>query len=229
MAFPSVTSITVTNFTSETTAHACNMPATVAAGDLLIILLSLGWGGGTRTEPSGWTTKFDTVNGTDVAGCCYIKDAVGNEDGTTVDVVTSDGTAGVAQVFRIAAASWDGDIANVQVGTSATGTGAPDCPAVTPSWGAADNLFIAVGFQDNADDDATAAPTNYSNFQFNDEAHVGSGSSIETSRRELNSTTDNPGAYTGPTFRSYVANTIVIKPVASLKGLIMLLGDDGFM
>jgi len=217
MAFPTVSSITNSAEDTEVGSHTVNMPATVDAGDLLVVILSLGWYGGTVGTPSGWTKKDDTNNGSTIRLASYIKDADGTEDGGTIEITVTENCQSVAQTYRIPASSWDGDIANVQVGTAATGTDElPNPPAVTPSWGSADNLFIAYEANDSLFGSANGVPTNYTNGTFNESgADNGSTCGLYTARRELAASTDNPGTFDIVNSVDWIAGTMVVKPAAA--------------
>ena len=97
--FPQVQSVTETSFAPDTLSHLVQMPATVDPGDLLVILISLDKDPPSAT-PGGWTQLFFLKQDADeFAG--FAKDAVGDEDGTTVDVTTAVVASGAAQVYRI--------------------------------------------------------------------------------------------------------------------------------
>jgi len=229
MAFPSILSVTDT-VASGATDHVYNMPATVAANDLLILVHAGRWAGATGA-PSGWTQKWDTAL-VDGSFSCYVKKAAGSEGGSTVTLGTDDTDAACGRVWRIAAASWSQDIADVQVGTTATGLDtAPNPPSVTASWGSADNLYIAVaGYK--ADFTAiNGYPTSYTTQSYFETQATDSGNEtgLGSAYRNYASASDNPAAFSLSGSNNWAANTIVIKPAASPKGLIMLCGDGGFL
>lgn len=216
MTFPSVTSITESAFPTAATTHAVDMPATVAAGDLLLMFFTC-FGPNSITTPTDWTQIYKKVDGSG-AGACYAKDAVGDEDGTTVDVVVGSSVRATAQVYRIAASSWFGDLAGVEAGTAVSSSSStPDPPSVTASWGSADNLFIeSAHYQD---DDATVSSysTNYSNGTRTacGSATANTNATTATARRELASDTDDPGTITLSQSEGWTSNTVVIRPAAA--------------
>ena len=80
--------VTETSFNSPSDgSHLVQMPATVDPGDLLIMLVSLDNEPPSAT-PGGWTPLFAATQAA-AEFAAYAKDAVGNEDGTTVDVTTT--------------------------------------------------------------------------------------------------------------------------------------------
>ena len=105
LAAPVVTSVTETAFGTDTTDHYVNMPATVNAGDLLIVLFTNDRNE-TVTTPAGWTALASDANGQAVRLSVYYKIAAGTEDGTTVNFVTSSTEQAAAQVYRIT--NWHG-------------------------------------------------------------------------------------------------------------------------
>jgi len=88
LAAPVVASVTETAFDTATTAHYVNMPATVTADDLLIVLFTND-GNAAVTTPTGWNLLASDANGTQVRLSVYYKIAAGTEGGTTVNFVTS--------------------------------------------------------------------------------------------------------------------------------------------
>lgn len=211
MTFPTVQDLTPTSFAANATAHLVAMPATVNAGDLLILLFSAD-DNPITTTPSGWTLLTES-NALTPKGWVAYKRAVGDEDGTTVDVVTDSSQKACAQVYRITGIHAS---SNPEAGTIATGTSAnPDSPTLTPSWGAEDTLWIAFYAGDD-DDDASAYPTNYTDGTYtqSDDGFT-NGSSMGTARRNLNATSDDPSTFTIAASRAWVANTIAIRPTGA--------------
>src|SRR3972149_4008656 len=142
LAAPVVASVTATTFGSDTTGHLVSMPATVNAGDLLIVLFTND-GSATVTTPDGWTQLASTPNGSAVRLSVYYKKAAGTEGGTTVDFVTSAAEQAAAQVYRIT--DWDGTTPPA-ISSAATGSSpSPDPASLNPTgWGVEDTLWLAV-------------------------------------------------------------------------------------
>ena len=211
--FPQVQSVTETSFPTDPQSHLVQMPATVDPGDLLIMLVAFDNEPPSAT-PGGWSELFKTTNSA-AEFAAYAKDAVGDEDGTTVDVTTGIGVSGSAQVYRIT--NWEGTLANgVEVGTSATGgTANPDSPSLTASWGGqANNLWLAVAGA--ADDDqavTTPYPANYTTpIDTISGAGTDSSAQVYSASRENAVDAENPPTFTIASTESWVANTIVIRP-----------------
>jgi hypothetical protein len=215
--FPQVASITTSISSTDTKTHNVSMSATVAAGDLLLVLFTND-DSATVTTPSGWTALFSQVEANNrVRASAYAKVAGGTEGGTTVDFQTSNIEQAAAQVYRILAADWCGSSVNdgVAVGAGSQATSQyPDPPAVTPAWGADNTLWITyIGYS------STASVSNYSANYGNGtwtQSSTGNTASAEvaSARRELNASSEDPGTYTLSANSASAGNTIAIRPSA---------------
>jgi hypothetical protein len=210
LAAPAVASVTETAFGTDTTNHYVDMPATVDAGDLLIVIFTND-GNATVTTPAGWSLLASNDN-TAVRCSVYYKIAVGDEDGTTVNFVTSAGEQAAAQVYRIT--NWHGTTPP-EISTAATGTSTrPDPASLDPAgWDVADTLWIAVAGQDRGQGNPTAYPAYYTN-------GISTLSSVTTdncrtlsARRVLAVASENPGPFTIPASEEWVTFTIAVRPV----------------
>lgn len=222
MAFPVVEEITATEFDSDTTTHAVNLPATVNAGDLLILLAGFEYQAtnATTSGPGGsWVEIYNyrTNNSRTVA---YGLVAAGTEDGGTASVNTSANVYGVAHVYRIRQGTWEGTsvAANVASATTSGSSSDPDPPNLAPSWGAADTLWIAWASGNN-NTTVSSYPSSYTNGT----SAMGNGALSyvlgATARRELNAASENPGTFnyaSNPS--SWNATTIAIQPAAAAAG-----------
>lgn len=198
------------------------MPATVAAGDLLVS--EWGWFANvTTTTPTDWAV-IQARSGTNPNLAIYGKDAVGDEDGASVNHATSANSKGRAHVLRTLAAEWHGTLnvgtSGVFVGTPATGDSAnSNPPAVTPAPGSNDYRFCAMAVHE---DDLTTSgyPTNYADNQTSgNSGTAGSDCHLQLATRALTGTTDNPGTFTVEAGTTWVANTIAIEPPAAVGGV----------
>src|SRR3972149_7389787 len=167
MAFPIYQSATDTDFATSVTSMAVNMPATVNAGDLLIALVSARNSGSWTTIPTSWNEFDSQIGGASVGELTlFYKIADGTEDGGTATWVTDTSTTAAWVVLRIT--SWHGTTPPESDTASGDATNA-NPPTLSPSWGSADNLFIAVASNSATGETTgfTAAPTNYSNLVSN--------------------------------------------------------------
>lgn len=220
MAFPQVASITEYKGTALENDHALTMPATVNAGDLLFIIVA-----STNTTalfgvstPSGWTSEFTKANNgneTRVQGLKKI--AVGDEDGTTLHLITgSSGTAYVvAQIYRIT--DWAGDLTNYikSATNNSNADSTPDPPSVT--WTSAlDYLWIA-GTAKSSTHTLSSYSTNYTNGLYTYNALSDSQSQLASERRERNVASENPGQLTISGATDVVNFTVSIGPTLSFS------------
>lgn len=214
MAFPVVQLATTGAETGNTTAHAIAIPATVNAGDLLIAMIvfdgapTVTWD---QSTAGTWTLIHNTPNGTACRGVAYAKVADGTEGGLTLSITTSASEQSVYRCVRIN--QWNGALATgLANGTAATGTSTtPNPPAVTPSWGSDDHLWIAICYYDFGTTTVSAYPANFTEGQFNDTSGGGAGCGLGSSRRQLATNTQDPGTYTISASRAWVAQTLAIR------------------
>ena len=212
-AFPVVSDETIQAFPDNTTAHLVNMPATVNSGDLLEVFFTND-ATDTVATPTGWIQLFSEVRSPSVRHGGYYRIADGTEGGTTVDFVTSGTETAMAVVYRIT--SWHGTTPP-EVGTFAEATSAnPDPPSLTPSWGAAETLWIAhYGADDNGTGTNDAIPTSYTNGLSGRANDFTSSCMAASARRNLNAASDNPGTFTMNNSSPWVANLTAVRPSAA--------------
>lgn len=206
---PSVLSVTETAMGSSTT-HNVQMPATVAAGDGLVVC----WTNNALTDATPADSGFVSFATEAGAGskCGYVKPADGDEGGTTIDFHTSSSCAATAAVFRIDASSWEGTTSGCEGSSGATGSSKnPNPDNLTLSGGSADALWIAYAVWDAEDETGWTNPTNYTNF-----TSTASGTTLLTTRRTLTAAAENPGSYAQSSpAQAWVANTFAILPATS--------------
>jgi hypothetical protein len=215
MTFATVQSVTRGNNNTNTTNRNVTLPATIDAGDILIVLFvndgdaTVTWD---NTTAGTWTSLFSTASGTAVRLTAYWKTAAGTEDGAVLDIATSAIERSAWQIYRISGAQ------SVEAGTPATGSGAtPDPPSFSPSWGSADALWLPVFGSDNqtGDNSGFAYPTNYTTHGIYDEAANAAGCGVGSSYRDNAASSENPAAYTLGASLAWVANTIAIQPAST--------------
>lgn len=191
---PTVISVASETFAEGTTTAAVDMPATVAADDLLLVV---------STHPmsaAGWT---------ELPGYVYAKNAVGDEDGTSVNfTVASSPNPIVVHVFRID--DWPGSLSNISdlwvydsgywVNPQVFGGGTyyNEIRANFP-WGATPTLVIASvrGLGITPNPNVTAAPSGYSGLTYAElQASGGAYSYLATAYKTVTATTEKPGSFT---------------------------------
>lgn len=216
MAFPTWLDVTTTSGgNTDATSVAVNMPATVASGDLLVMIVSCDGRHTFYIDDELWLPLAHIrVQGNSADGVIFVRNAVGNEDGTTVTVTLADGSEQfAAQVHRIQAGTWSGNLGGVVWASQTTNSATPDPVALTPYWGAADTLWIAF-YVANEDSDASVYPASYSNGTYTESgANVGFSSSLGSATRTVNTTSENPGTFTIAAAQDWGAGVIAIAPL----------------
>lgn len=221
MAFPSTAAApTATAFATSVTSMPVNMPSSIASGDLLIAFVHVR-NAGTWTLPSGWTdisTLSQGGGGTVGKLNGFYKIAAGTESGTTPTWTSSIGTTGEWQTYRVT--GWHGTTPPEATTTNGDASAA-NPPSLTPSWGADDTLWIALAGHSAGSTAAwSAGPSSYSGFQINGASSGGSAVSIASAYRQLNASSEDPGAYTvSGSNRFWSSGTIAIRPATGGGGV----------
>lgn len=205
MAYPVVPDAVLEQTTASGTSHAITMPATVDAGDLLIVLVRTT--GTINSVPAGWSTLYDVLN--TVRGAAYAKLADGTEDGGSATWGTSAAAVLRTHVYRISAGTWAGVIATGVEGTTSTGTASadPNPPSLNPAqWDSEETLWIAHAATSAAASGITSYPSGYTDGVETDFLHF-------SARIQSTTSAENPGVFdlTGTPVDN-VAGTIGIRP-----------------
>jgi hypothetical protein len=209
---PQVRNAANSAFGTQTTSHLVPMPATVVAGDLLLIIFSTDTSQTALapTTPTGWTQLISNATGGSVSQVTiYGKVATGAEGGTTVDVVTANATRAASIIYRID--RWFGTLSGVTVtgGVNATST-TPDPPSHTPGWTDRSLWFAVWGATGNSLNGGF--PANYATAQ-NSQSTGAPAASAGSAQRVLYAASDNPGTFT-ITNGNWAAFTLAVRPPA---------------
>lgn len=139
MAFPQVTTVgaVYSSATASKTTHDIAVPASVASGDLLLVVAAIDGIAGTPSMP-GFTVLIHDTGSSQRLWVAY-KIADGTESGT-ITLTTPIEQCG-AQMWRITA--WHGTAAPEGASVDGGSSASEDPPSLTPSWGSADTLWIA--------------------------------------------------------------------------------------
>jgi hypothetical protein len=210
MAFPQVQTSNYGYNDSAGTSHTVNLPASISAGDLLIIFF--GFYTGTVSVPSGWSQLGSTdANGTNILLATFYKVASGSE-GSTVNVTTGSSCKSDHTSYRITGYAASGYI---EKSSATTGTdSSPNPTTLTPSWGSADTLWIAA--EANRNDSFTSFPSSHPDNQISGgNTSTSSSSWTATCTDEDAASSNDPGAYTLSTSRYWVAITVGIQPTTA--------------
>lgn len=213
MALPLVYSSNTGVESANTTSHAVPLPATVVAGQLLIVWMSFDGVPGVTWDNSTagtWSNYIDTANGTSCKLVVKAKIADGTEGGKTLTITTDATEQSVNR--SIAVYNWEGTLAGgLNIPAAATGTTAnPDPPAATDSWGTVDRKTIAVQGCDGGRT-TSAYPSGFTLNQFNDSSGGGAGCGLGSAGLNNNAGSQNPGTFTISASDQWVAATISIR------------------
>lgn len=207
MAFPTITNSAVTAAATGTTNVTMTMPASIAAGRLLLSFI--GGAAFTTMAASGWTSSFRFSSG-GLSVTVLSKIAAGSDTMTLTRSISSTVTARTYQID-----AWSGNLADLSA-AGPSGTTVTDPPSLTPPGGAADYLWFAGLFTTTASSQvATAAPTNYTNLL----TETNDSRALNHANRSLNAATEDPGTFTdaAPTTNN-VAFTLAVAPVPPPSG-----------
>lgn len=180
MTFPTIptsgaNTLLTTNQATATTTHTFPSLTTLdnASGDLLLAIIVKYDGASTDAEFSSWGGSFTEFvdraqSGTNVPGA--IGAAYKFSDGTETGTFTVTSAGSHRSVMFLLSVKLAHTSTPPEATTRATGTTAAADPAsLSPSWGAADTLWIAVANNDETSltgsfTGITAAPTNYGSY-----------------------------------------------------------------
>jgi hypothetical protein len=215
VAFPSVAGTAATNGTTATAAPVVSLPSGIVAGDLLLVLFrcssagAIGW-------PAGWTELFDDASDASANQTALAYRRADGTEGATVTLsCTSSKFAAVA--FRVTGAE-DPAVQPPQFAALTTGTStAPNPGALTPTGGAKDYLWLALGGWEGEQTSPPATfPANYTLGQVG--ANSGTAGVVTTNvrvagaGRQLNAASEDPGAWTISVSDDWTATTVAVHP-----------------
>lgn len=215
MAFPVVEATNTSATVTAGTNHVVTLPAGIAAGDLIVVCMNIGSTAATLNAHADYTELLDENSATGLK--ILYRWAAGGETDPTL--VSSASTRDATCTFRISGAENPATQAP-QIGTTATGSSVnPDPPAVTPTGGAKDYLWITFcgSAGEQADDGTycTAFPANYATDNLQKTCGVAGtnlGGMIAAATRAANAASENPGTFTVSENNTWRAQTIAVHP-----------------
>lgn len=214
MAFPTWESTTGTPLTSATSPQSVDMPATVNAGDLLLLVYGSQTTAGDPQTPSGWTALQSATDYSTGTGAVFAKVADGTEGGGTVEVSLAATRRGAAQIIRVS--GWEGTISGVELGGVVADVGAgtaPNAGSFSPSWGAEDTLWVWFVTASDDDEDVTAAPSGYSNLTSTKTgAGLNASATVGSATLANNAASEDPGAGTLSDNADFMTGVIAVRP-----------------
>ena len=206
---PIVEATNQSQHSSGVTSHTVSLPAGIQVGETLVVFFAYR-GGGTTTDPSGWTSNNAFINSTPsptVRTRVLTRVADGTE-GASITVTTGVAAVSAHQSFRISGAL--NGLSGVESDEFTANSSAPDAPNLTPSWGEANNLWFA-SVANISTSGAATPPTNYANAIDEDTGGGSSGIQLQTSRRTLKATSEDPGTWSYTNAQEYIAFTVAVR------------------
>ena len=197
------------------------------AGDLLIAIVIIYDGNSTNAEFSSWGggfTEFSDNAGTTTMGIgCAYKWSTGSETGTFT-VASADTSANDSAFFLLSIPGAHAS-APPEAGGFATGTStAANAGSFSPSWGALDTLWIAVGGSGETSTTGSytgiaSAPANYGDYADSGiSADVVGGVEGAVAFRQLNATSDDPANFSCDTSNARSAALLIaVRPSATVS------------
>jgi len=213
-AFPTVAA-TSDAATSSSTSHTITLPSGIVSGGLVMCFITARFASSPKTAgwtwTAGWTEledeAYDTTANSAHMGVVYrLTDGT---EGSTITATSAGTSEGAYSCYRIT-----GNHASSapEKGTATTHSGGTsDPPNLTPSWGAADTLWIVLNSRNTAGGSTlTSYPTSYTDNQIN----RASATLVRTSvaNRPLNATSENPGTWGFSSGQFDVSNTFAVRP-----------------
>ncbi|MGK2898611.1 MAG: hypothetical protein ACSLE9_07970 [Burkholderiaceae bacterium] len=209
MAFPAVADFAAATYGAGTT-HNVAMPATVNAGDTLIICAVIDNAPTVTAPASPWSEQVTESSGVHLSRV-WAKLADGTEGGTTVAVVLSAAQRMVTHVYRITGAYSAALAVEAASAATTTSTG-PNSPNLAPSWGTSETLYIAHWAIHNSVT-VNNYPAAFTNGQIDNRDGL---ICLATSRRETNGASLDPAAGNISTSQTWEASTIAIRPAGGI-------------
>jgi hypothetical protein len=207
------TSATWNTATSESTSFSVTLPSGIASGDLLLMIISVD-GSTDGLTHTGWTELAQSTGNSE--NLLILGRIADGTEGATASFTNSNAENAAANTYRITGnrnglTSSEIAISAPTVVTSNVTTGNP--PSLTPSWGSAENLWIAVcATSDGAITSIVSYPTDYTLGQLTNTNSGANGEAIMTAARLLTASTEDPGVFTWTTGRRPTTYTIAVRP-----------------
>lgn len=217
--FAVVASTNTSSSAAAQTTAVVALPATIASGDLLIFCMAFGSISISTTTPAGWTQVFnDSIATGGESGSCEYKVASGSEGASVSVTITSSRWSAIS--WRIT--GFDSGTAPAVSTRSSAASATQSPPALTPSWGALDTLWIVADGHASANPIPTTStyPTNYTSNQIdNASGNTTNDAVITSATRTANTATETPGSFTLSASKAGSAYTLGIRPTSSTSKL----------
>ncbi len=149
-SFPVIQTTATSKEDTSSTSHTITLPSSIAAGDLIVIVVSIR-NGRTLTTPTGYTQLYKAGEGGGaITHAVYYKSAAGGE--TTATLAVAVGASGAHVSYRIS--GWSA------IGGSINASGV-NPPSLSPSGGLSRYLWIATGGNIDGGSTLGTAPTGF--------------------------------------------------------------------
>lgn len=217
MAFPKVQTIATTIVDTNQTAHVQSMPASIAAGDLLLALFCVDVQPSSISWPGDWTELLELGDGSNICKVSVgYKKAAGGDTLTITTATPARHSSGV--MYRIdSMIDPDTQAPEISTGVGGGSDDSPDPDSLTPTGGAKDFMWVAMQGHDHIDT-TDSYPTNYSGNQTSTQGAVGASTGVGIATRELNASVEDPGVFTLSGNEQWVACTVAVHPLAAGGG-----------
>jgi uncharacterized repeat protein (TIGR02543 family) len=206
--FPTVRASTSGALSTAALTLTVTLPTGHASGDLLIIGVSLD-GSRAMTAPTGWTLLADPTNTTANRHAVWYKTRGATESNPAITWLTTT-EIGTWYSVAITTGTWSG---TPEVATAYGSSTTPNPPALTPTWGYAKTLWLALnGWDYNRT--STTVTTNYTLMTYQAGSSTAS-AGHRTFQRSVEAATEDPGTITISSTDTWYAHTVGIKPAIS--------------
>jgi hypothetical protein len=213
----SIESTATYSLDSQSASHAVTLPTGVSAGDLLLMFFLKHQSGDTITTPTGWTLLQSFVAGGNKDAAIFAKIATGSE-GSTATVTISNAQRAVAVTLLVNGHAGGLTSADIAVSTEneQSNTLAPDPPSLTPSWGSAENLWVAAGFCNSGTFTFGSYPSGYALGINTIQVSGTNGGGISVACKLATGTSEDPGGFTiSSSSRDWSTFTLAIRPLVA--------------
>jgi len=217
-AFPIIETTSINGLESSDTEITITLPTGIVSGDLIIVSASID-GTPTTTWDSGYTEIFSEIVGSGGTGLTfesYFRRADGTE-GATIVLTLSFGQGVKWACYRISGHHTTSD-PEATSAEDAVGDANPNPPSHTATWGAEDNLWIALYSWDDGTSH-TSYPTDYDSNQLTESWTDSNGTGIAIATDEVNASAEDPDTATIGASAIWAAATMVIRPAAAAGGI----------
>lgn len=217
--------VSTTAHSASTSSHTVTVPA-YDAGDRLLLL-----GAFDRTTTitavddvggSSWVegAQDDLVNATVSGGWFYVDPASGNASSSAITVTTGDARGCVFRVLRVTGHADDAPESVVlEEPASTVGISPPvDFPELTPSWGAAETLWVYLVASDEHTSAASTFPSGYSGNDATASDAASFNCSLSSGYKVEAAASEDPSGLLLDVEEPHVVYTIGVRPLVAVDG-----------